>query len=646
MTYGRRLQGNLYQATAALPAGAKLIVRKGQRLAEWKDAKGKTRTAPLTAAGDRITVEAGTYSAKYRDGSGVVRKVATGCRDKTAAESVLADLERRAELVKAGVLTAAEDTVADHRETSLPAHFAAYLVKLQAQGTSTDHRANVRRALERLAAGCRFGRLGDLTRESLERWLVSQEKAGMGPRTRNTYRAAAVAFVNWCVETGRLLVNPLCKVPKAAEDVDLRRQRRALTEEELRRLLYVAQRRPLAEYGRLAVRKDSSEVKGKRDTWKMLPLGLRDLDAATERARARLAKNPRLVGRLVALGRERALVYKTLVLTGLRRGELASLSVGQLSLDTDPSYLSLAAADAKNREAATIPLRADLAADLWDWLAAKAQTLREAAGNAPTIRFDPEAVRGRERNQGDAEGFQGRSCQQATTVHGLPADTPVFRVPRGLVNILDRDLLLAGIPKRDERGRTVDVHALRHTFATLLSKGGVAPRTAQAAMRHSDVNLTMQRYVDPKVLDVCGALDSLPALPLAGQGGQAGETAREVRATGTENAAPESIHTRSVPSLATPRAMGPSPTSPLVPVLVPTTGQRSTMQSILDKAASKTAESVNSEATGEKVLPVKHLRPLSTLDNGRFGERETGFEPATSSLGTTPSRHAKPQTSP
>ena len=80
--------------TKPLPEGAKIIVRKGQRLAEWKDAKGKTRTAPLTAAGDRITVEAGTYTAKFRDGSGIVKEVATGCRDESAARSVLGKLER------------------------------------------------------------------------------------------------------------------------------------------------------------------------------------------------------------------------------------------------------------------------------------------------------------------------------------------------------------------------------------------------------------------------------------------------------------------------------------------------------------------------------------------------------------------------
>jgi integrase len=51
----------------------------------------------------------------------------------------------------------------------------------------------------------------------------------------------------------------------------------------------------------------------------------------------------------------------------------------------------------------------------------------------------------------------------------------------------------------------VDVHALRHTFGTHLSKNGVPPRTAQAAMRHSSLDLTMNVYTDPSLLDVPGA---------------------------------------------------------------------------------------------------------------------------------------------
>ena len=55
---------------------------------------------------------------------------------------------------------------------------------------------------------------------------------------------------------------------------------------------------------------------------------------------------------------------------------------------------------------------------------------------------------------------------------------PLFTVPSGLVRILNRDLEAANIPKKDDRGRTVDVHALRHSFGTLLSTSGVAPRIA------------------------------------------------------------------------------------------------------------------------------------------------------------------------
>jgi hypothetical protein len=89
----------------------------------------------------------------------------------------------------------------------------------------------------------------------------------------------------------------------------------------------------------------------------------------------------------------------------------------------------------------------------------------------------------------------------------------------------------AGIAKRDERGRTVDVHALRHTFGTLLSKGAVSPITAQAAMRHSTINQTMNTYVDPKLLDVHGSLDALPTFDL---NSSPQTEAKSMRATGTD----------------------------------------------------------------------------------------------------------------
>jgi hypothetical protein len=79
--------GTVYKKTATkpLPAGATILVRKGQRFAEWIDVKEKRRTAPITTGkdgADRLVITARTYTAKFRDGSGVVREVATGCRDE------------------------------------------------------------------------------------------------------------------------------------------------------------------------------------------------------------------------------------------------------------------------------------------------------------------------------------------------------------------------------------------------------------------------------------------------------------------------------------------------------------------------------------------------------------------------------------
>ena len=88
--------------------------------------------------------------------------------------------------------------------------------------------------------------------------------------------------------------------------------------------------------------------------------------------------------------------------------------------------------------------------------------------------------------------------------------------------------------KVDERGRSIDIHALRHTFGTHLSKSGVAPRTAQALMRHSDIDLTMNVYTDPTLLDRHGAVNSLPTM-----NSNANPTKRErQKATGTDDVLP------------------------------------------------------------------------------------------------------------
>jgi len=476
--------------TKPLPSGAKTFTRKGEKFARWKDAKGKTRTATVTTGKDgseRLLIEAKTFTAKYRDGSGIVREVATGCRDETAARAVLGEMVKRAVHVKSGIVTAAQDAVIDHQSTPLSEHVAAWLDYLTGKGVTVKRRNGNESYLRRLMDVCGFSRLADLNRSAVEKHLARLAADSISAAVRNGFRSAAVAFCNWCVTTRRLVTNPLDGIPKANEKADPRRHRRALSENELRRLLAVARRRPLLDTMTVRRGKHKGEVAAK----------LRDETKA----------------RLERLGRERALIYKTLVCTGLRKGELASLTVGQLDLDGPRPCLLLHAADEKNRQGSCIQLRTDLAADLRQWIDDK-QTWHR---NDPGMSTGPVPLR-------------------------LPPDTRLFTVPAGLVRILDRDLKAAGIAKRDDRGWTVDVHALRHSFGTLLSKGGVAPRTAQAAMRHSSIDLTMNVYTDPQLLDVAGAMEALPDLPL-----EAGDKTEQEKATGTDG-----------------------PAAPLAPTLAPT----------------------------------------------------------------------------
>ena len=120
--------------------------------------------------------------------------------------------------------------------------------------------------------------------------------------------------------------------------------------------LDAAQRRPLADA--LTVRR--GEAKGQ--------------------AQAKLSDATR--ENLLRIGRERALIYKTLVLTGLRKGELASITLGQVDLGGSVPYLLLHARDEKNRRGSEIPLRADLAADIRSWLADRLTRAQQAARDA------------------------------------------------------------------------------------------------------------------------------------------------------------------------------------------------------------------------------------------------------------------------
>jgi hypothetical protein len=119
----------------------------------------------------------------------------------------------------------------------------------------------------------------------------------------------------------------------------------------------------------------------------------------------------------------------------------------------------------------------------------------------------------------------------------------------------------------------------------------------------------MNVYTDPKLLDVVGAMEALPALPLvAGEGSEA----VALKATGTDNS-----------------ALG-----QLAPMLAPTTGKTGTLQSIMDKIAGAAEESRDADAVAVSACPVKQNNPLTTAVNGLLEVEPTGIEPATSWMQT------------
>ncbi len=442
------------------PKSAERFKRGSAEWARWKDRAGRRREGRVTTGKDgaeRVLVEATTYTAKYRDAAGVVCVVSTGCKDRSTALAVAAELDKRAEKVRAGVITAAENIAANNAQAKTESCIAAYVEHLEHIGCCRKHIVERRRTLTRVARECGFNRLRDLSGEPLEKWLGVCAREGMGPRTRNTYRAALNAFANWLVMTKRITANPFKHVSAANERTDVRRQRRAFSVDELLRLFEAARRRPLEEA--LKIRRGSR----------------RGTCAANIR--------PEVRERLVELGQTRALAYKTMALTGLRLGELRSIRLSQVRLDHQPPYIELEAAHEKARRGARVALQQDLAAELSAYIASRIGRANLRPSSANVVAF-------------------GATAQ----------DPLLFELPPAMTRIFTLDLQAAKIIKVDERGRVVDVHSLRHTFGTLLAKSGVPQQLAQFAMRHSDPKLTANLYTHLDLGDLGTAVAAIPPL--------------------------------------------------------------------------------------------------------------------------------------
>ncbi len=369
--------------------------------------------------------------------------------DKDVAQAMMGDRLRNRELGRGQMV----DPRKHHLERPILEHLEDYLADQDGE-LEAFYFTEKRRIVRLIAAETGMKTLADLTHEAVDGYLTGMKKertlkSGKKAKpaaaaTRKKHLTAIHSFADWCEKKDRVERNPLYRVtvPKGGEV----RPRRALSEDEVRLLLEVTRQRPL----QTALTNNG----GRKNK------GGKVVHQADVRAEVR--------ERLILLGRERALIYKAAVFTGLRANELRHLKVGHLNLKAAlPSY-ELPGTYTKNGK----PAKGALLPEFADQLS----------------RFIADT--------------------------GKAAADFVFTVPTAMCKIFKRDLRAAGIPLQDHEGRYATFHSLRKSANTLLGLAGVPARLRMLFMRHSDIRLTLQVYDDEAQYELKEAADAFGKLNL------------------------------------------------------------------------------------------------------------------------------------
>lgn len=309
----------------------------------YTDRKGKTKESPH-------------YHALFTDHTRTRRRM-IGFTDKAASESLFRKLEslvgyrlnndaltpdiakwidgldddRRNQLIECGLV----DARASQAARPLSEHLTDWHDSLIDTGKTISHAYLVKARVQHLFTGCGFVRYADINESSVGKYLADKRadrpgadgkpSKGASIRTSNFYLKAAQQFCRWMVRNKRAMELPLSGAETMDAELDRRLVRRALTVDELGRLLKAAER---------------------GGDW------------------------------LRTSGAERALIYRLATESGLRRNEIRSLTAGSFQLDTDEPTVTVQATNSKRRKLDVLPLSSDTAAAMRLHLASKLPAAR------------------------------------------------------------------------------------------------------------------------------------------------------------------------------------------------------------------------------------------------------------------------------
>ena len=169
---------------------------------------------------------------------------------------------------------------AEARQITLDAALERLKTKMQANGNIPAHIRGVIRRIRIVLNECGIDSLADIRREAIERWIANERQKGVrSAQTINIYLISLKSFMQYLTDVEILPNHPLKSIRRLNAELDRRRIRRALTQDEINRLL-----------------------------------------------------NATASGRLLSAGPpdERVLIYRMLVGTGLRSTELSLLTPSQI----------------------------------------------------------------------------------------------------------------------------------------------------------------------------------------------------------------------------------------------------------------------------------------------------------------------------
>jgi integrase len=245
------------------------------------------------------------------------RHTCSGTFTKEGTRRIVERVESEIMLRKRGLIDPAQERLVENEKLPLTEHLTVFEGWMESRGCTEKHVVETRSNIDCFVKECGFNSPGMIDGSRVSSYLAGLRRKGLSPRRCNAKLTSIKTFTRWLFENDRIRSDPLKSLKRdyAGERSDKRRQRRALTDEEIGNLFQAAEISP-----------------------------------------------PFTSERVSISGIERTVIYRLAINTGLRAAEIRSLTPGDFDL-SDPAKPSVKvlAAYSKRRRDDIIPLDRDFA---------------------------------------------------------------------------------------------------------------------------------------------------------------------------------------------------------------------------------------------------------------------------------------------